>query len=266
MLSRDVETVVQECLAKCTLAVHLLGRHYGVTPEDSSESVPALQVRLTSQYAERKELQRLIWMPGSDSEDQRQRDFLRRVQEDPQLHHRVEIIEGNLNLLKKDLIRRLSPPRKSRRPFRRKSQGTLPSAMHRNCISSATRATKRRSKSSRITSSRRALRSASPRSTAATRMPSRCIRKTCGPATRCWSITDRLPKRGWISSSVNCSRRRAMAARARLGCRRSMSHPPTIIARIGSVPTRRRSSAGRKNSSPARTSTSFVGHVKEACA
>lgn len=109
MLSRDVETVVQECLAKCTLAVHLLGRHYGVTPEDSSESVPALQVRLTSQYAERKELQRLIWMPGSDSEDQRQRDFLRRVQEDPQLHHRVEIIEGNLNLLKKDLIRRLSP-------------------------------------------------------------------------------------------------------------------------------------------------------------
>jgi hypothetical protein len=123
MLSRDVETVVQECLAKCTLAVHLLGRHYGVTPEDSSESVPALQVRLTSQYAERKELQRLIWMPGSDSEDQRQRDFLRRVQEDPQLHHRVEIIEGNLNLLKKDLIRRLSPPEEKPPPVPAKAAG-----------------------------------------------------------------------------------------------------------------------------------------------
>ena len=33
-----------------------------------------------------------------------------RVQEDPVLHHRAEVIEGNLNLLKKDLIRRLTPP------------------------------------------------------------------------------------------------------------------------------------------------------------
>ena len=41
---------------------------------------------------------------------ERQRAFVRRVQEDPALHHRAEIIEGNLNLLKKDLIRRLAPP------------------------------------------------------------------------------------------------------------------------------------------------------------
>ena len=32
------------------------------------------------------------------------------MQEDPVLHRRAEIIEGNLNLLKKDLIRRLAPP------------------------------------------------------------------------------------------------------------------------------------------------------------
>jgi serine/threonine protein kinase len=110
MLSRDVESVVGECLAKCTIAVHLLGRHYGVTPEDSSESIPALQVRLTSMHAERKALQRLIWMPGDESADQRQRDFLRRVQEDSTLHAQAEIIEGNLNVLKKDLVRRLNPP------------------------------------------------------------------------------------------------------------------------------------------------------------
>jgi hypothetical protein len=110
MLSRDVESVVGECLAKCTIAVHLLGRHYGVTPEDSSESIPALQVRLTALHAERQKLERLIWMPGDEPEDQRQMAFIRRVQEDPALQHQAEIIEGNLNLLKKDLIRRLSPP------------------------------------------------------------------------------------------------------------------------------------------------------------
>jgi serine/threonine protein kinase len=110
MLSRDVETVVRDCLAKCTIAIHLLGQRYGVTPEDSSESIPALQVRLTADLASRPDLQRLIWMPGVESADERQRAFVRRVQEEPTLHHGAEVIEGNLNLLKKDLIRRLAPP------------------------------------------------------------------------------------------------------------------------------------------------------------
>ncbi len=110
MLSRDVETVVRECLAKCTIAIHLLGQRYGVTPEDSSESIQALQVRLTAELAGKADLQRLIWMPGGESGDERQLAFVRQVQENPVLHHRAEIIEGNLNLLKKDLIRRLAPP------------------------------------------------------------------------------------------------------------------------------------------------------------
>jgi serine/threonine protein kinase len=111
MLSRDVETMVRDCLGKCSIAIHLLGQRYGVTPEDSSESIPALQLRLTADRTLRPDLQRLIWMPGGgESADERQRAFVRRVQEDPVLHQRAEIIEGNLNLLKKDLIRRLAPP------------------------------------------------------------------------------------------------------------------------------------------------------------
>jgi hypothetical protein len=56
-------------------------------------------------------LQRLIWLAGAgEIADDRQREFVQRVQLDPALHQRAEIIEGNLNLLKKDLIRRLSPP------------------------------------------------------------------------------------------------------------------------------------------------------------
>jgi hypothetical protein len=69
-----------------------------------------LQVRLTAEQAGRSDLQRLIWMPGGETSDDRQRTFVLRVQEDPVLHQRAEIIEGNLNLLKKDLIPRLAPP------------------------------------------------------------------------------------------------------------------------------------------------------------
>jgi serine/threonine protein kinase len=112
MLAKDVEAVIRDCLSKCTIAVHLLGQRYGVTPEDSSESIQALQVRLTAKRAhDVTKLQRLIWMPGSSEiADERQRAFVLRVQEDPVLHHGAEVIEGNLNLLKKDLIRRLAPP------------------------------------------------------------------------------------------------------------------------------------------------------------
>jgi hypothetical protein len=111
MLARDVEAAVRQCLEKCTLAVHLLGRHYGVTPEDSSESLPALQLRLTAEQTQGPPLQRLIWLAGVEEiADERQRLFVRRVQEDPALHPHAEVIEGNLNLLKKDLIRRLAPP------------------------------------------------------------------------------------------------------------------------------------------------------------
>ena len=67
-------------------------------------------------------------MPGGgESADERQRAFVRRVQEDPALHDRAEIIEGNLNLLKKDLIRRLAPPEEKPKPAASvKSPGAAP--------------------------------------------------------------------------------------------------------------------------------------------
>lgn len=110
MMSRDVELMVQECMSKCSIAVHLLGKHYGVTPEDSAESIPALQLRVSAEHARQDNMQRLIWMPQvRELANEHQLAFLRRVQEDENLHRGAEIMEGNLSLLKKDLIRRLTP-------------------------------------------------------------------------------------------------------------------------------------------------------------
>jgi serine/threonine protein kinase len=127
MLSSELESVVRDCLARCNMAIHLLGRRYGVTPEDTGESIPALQLRLTADRALGPDLQRLIWLPnGGETADERQRAFVRRVQEDPSLHHRAEIIEGNLNLLKKDLIRRLAPPEEKPKAAARAAPGGAP--------------------------------------------------------------------------------------------------------------------------------------------
>lgn len=114
-MAGDVERAVEACLDRCGFAVHLLGKHYGITPEDSAESIQALQVKLTARRSRSTSLQRVLWISrGNVSSDPRQEAFLRRVEEDPELHRNAEIIEGNLSLLKQDLIRRLAPPKQDK--------------------------------------------------------------------------------------------------------------------------------------------------------
>jgi len=110
--AKELERVVTGHLEKCSTAVHLLGTNYGVTPEDSAESLPCLQVKLSADRARDNGLKRYLWMPGLASvTDPRQQQFLRQVQEDPQLQHSAEVIEGDLSLLKREFIRWLEPPK-----------------------------------------------------------------------------------------------------------------------------------------------------------
>ncbi len=110
--ARELERVVRGHLEKCSAAIHLLGSNYGVSPEDSAESLPCLQVKLSAGHARSGNLKRYLWMPGNRSvQDPRQQDFLRRVQEDPALHDSAEIIEGDLSLLKREVLRWLEPPK-----------------------------------------------------------------------------------------------------------------------------------------------------------
>ncbi len=112
-LSRDLEAAVRAGLEQSAVAIHLLGRHYGVTPEDAAESVPALQLRWSAEAARQRELPRLIWLPGEgDPADARQRAFLAEIQDRPEWHFGADLFEGNLTALKEDLIRKLSPVEK----------------------------------------------------------------------------------------------------------------------------------------------------------
>ncbi|HTL56210.1 MAG TPA: serine/threonine-protein kinase [Candidatus Limnocylindrales bacterium] len=110
--AKELQRVVTGHLEKCSTAIHLLGTNYGVTPEDCAESLPCLQVKLSASRARDNGLKRYLWMPSIASvTDSRQQQFLRQVQEDPQLQHSAEIIEGDLSLLKRELIRWLEPPK-----------------------------------------------------------------------------------------------------------------------------------------------------------
>jgi hypothetical protein len=112
-LSIEIEAAVKTCLAQSAVAVHLLGRHYGTTPEDAAESLPSLQLRWSAEVARERELPRLIGLPGEgEAADARQRAFLTEVQDQPEWHFSADLFEGGLTLLKKDLIQKLSPAEK----------------------------------------------------------------------------------------------------------------------------------------------------------
>lgn len=109
---QELERVVRGHLEKCSVAIHLLGANYGITPEDSPESLSCLQLKMSAGHAREHDLKRYVWMPSLGAvEDTRQKDFLRQVQEDGSLQEQAEIMEGDFSLLKREVVRWLEPPK-----------------------------------------------------------------------------------------------------------------------------------------------------------
>ena len=59
----EVEAEVREDLARCSLSIHLVGKHYSLTPEGSMASLVELQNELAIERGERGGFARLVWIP-----------------------------------------------------------------------------------------------------------------------------------------------------------------------------------------------------------
>jgi hypothetical protein len=85
---------IKEDLAQSRLAVHLLGRHYGVVPEGATHSIAELQYELSSDRAGQTRFSRLLWIPqGLQVEDARQKTLLDAVRVDPRIGTDADMLE-----------------------------------------------------------------------------------------------------------------------------------------------------------------------------
>ncbi|MBL6845244.1 MAG: TIR domain-containing protein [Verrucomicrobiae bacterium] len=110
LIGPELEGYLNEVLPNCDLAIHMVGARYGMIPEDAQCSVSELQNRLAAQHSEAKGLERIIWMPrGLIAGDERQIDFLRRLNEDEQCQYGAEVIEESLDSLKSYVLDSLKP-------------------------------------------------------------------------------------------------------------------------------------------------------------
>jgi hypothetical protein len=114
-LPRDVKNyteAVKGYLERAVLSLHVVGREYGYIPEGEKElSNVRLQHRLALEQSERKpSMTQVIWLAqGTQApSDERQQAFLDYLQNDETVHAHAELIQGDIESLKTDLLEKLA--------------------------------------------------------------------------------------------------------------------------------------------------------------
>jgi hypothetical protein len=114
-LPRDVKKYtesVKACLERAVLSVHVVGREYGYIPEGEKElSNVRLQHRLALEQSERNSSpSQVIWLAQRTEvpSDERQQAFLDYLQNNERVHAHAELIEGDIESLKTDLLEKLA--------------------------------------------------------------------------------------------------------------------------------------------------------------
>ena len=98
----DYVVAVEGLLARCQIAVHLVGASYGAVPDGlSQKSVVVLQNELAVTRSKRGALPRLIWVPeGTHSEQASQQAFIEALHHDAEAQCGADLITGDLEALK----------------------------------------------------------------------------------------------------------------------------------------------------------------------
>jgi hypothetical protein len=120
----DLEAYVRAQLSRCKMSVHLIGKNYGVVPEEWIESLPEIQYRLAAERAAECDFTRLVWIaPGLQVQDERQRNFIGRLRADPCLQKGTDLLETPMEDLRTLIYTRLNPP--APKPVPERQAGSL---------------------------------------------------------------------------------------------------------------------------------------------
>jgi len=110
LIATELDGVVREDLLRSKLSIHLIGRNYGMVAEGATQSTVERQQTLASQLASVAGFSSVIWLPpGVAIDDERQRQFVNRLQIDPAVHAAAELLEAPFEDLKTIVYRKLAP-------------------------------------------------------------------------------------------------------------------------------------------------------------
>jgi hypothetical protein len=113
----ELKTAVEALLAKTDISVHLIGRSYGVIPEQETRSFGELQYELAFVERKRAAFHHLVWIPEDlQNPEERQRTFLAKVRGsiDQRIADKSDVFETSFESFKEGLLdvlsRKPAPP------------------------------------------------------------------------------------------------------------------------------------------------------------
>jgi hypothetical protein len=111
LVGPECEEAVHEQPPRSCLSIHLIGRNYGLIPEGARESVVVIQNELAIERAQGGDFARLVWLPpGFSSEEEKQLQFVDRLQTDVRIQAGADILQTPLEDFKSAVLERLQPP------------------------------------------------------------------------------------------------------------------------------------------------------------
>jgi hypothetical protein len=104
----EVEAAVRADLAECRMSVHIVGSTYGIIPEGGTLSLCEIQNELAIERGRAGRFSRLVWIPPAlQIDDERQRQAIDRLRNDPRLFGGADVLETPFEDLRTLVIDRL---------------------------------------------------------------------------------------------------------------------------------------------------------------
>jgi Domain of unknown function (DUF4062) len=110
MVLSELETSLREDLKRCSLSIHMVGKNYGVVPEDAVQSLVQIQNELAIERGKLGDFARLLWIPaGLKIENERQKAVVEQLRVDPRMTDNADLLETSLEDLRTVYQEKLQP-------------------------------------------------------------------------------------------------------------------------------------------------------------
>jgi hypothetical protein len=101
----EADAAIREDLARCAMAIHPIGRKYGLVPEGATQSLVEMQYELSTSRAAEQPFARLVWIPsGLQIDDPRQVRLVERLRLDPRIGDNADLLESSFEDLRTSVL------------------------------------------------------------------------------------------------------------------------------------------------------------------
>lgn len=118
LVASEFYRAVEHFLDQSILSIHLIGASGGMIPEGSQESIVTLQNELAAQKSKTRNLNRLIWILSSDTDnDPHHNRFIHRIRTDDESQSGADLFETSIEDFKTAIYKKLNAARAMSNPY-----------------------------------------------------------------------------------------------------------------------------------------------------